>query len=159
MTGTMMMERPANGMAGMMPGMGMGGSPMPAGAGMMAPNMVMVPRCTMKMEKISGGMKVTCVCDDATACAMMQNLCKMMAGGMCSLCCTMNGMMVCCCNMTMGVCKTEMTKDGCVMTCTSGDKACEAMIQGCCDCMTACMKAGAMCCLMMGGTPVCCCMC
>ena len=158
MTGTMMMERPASGMAGMMPGMGMGSSPM-AGAGMMAPNMVMVPRCTMKMEKVSGGMKVTCVCDDATAKAMMQNLCQMMAGGMCSMCCMMNGMMVCCCNMTMGVCKCEMTKDGCVMTCTSGDKTCEAMIQGCCDCVTACMKAGAMCCMMMGGTPVCCCMC
>ena len=149
-----MMERPATGM----PGMGMGSSPM-TGSGMMAPNMVMVPRCTMKMEKVSGGMKVTCVCDDATAKAMMQNLCQMMAGGMCSLCCMMNGMMVCCCNMTMGVCKCEMTKDGCVMTCTSGDKACEAMIQGCCDCMTACMKAGAMCCMMMGGTPVCCCTC
>lgn len=160
MTGTMMMERTANGMAGMMPGMGMGMGTAPmTGTGMMAPNMVMVPRCTMKMEKISGGMKVTCVCDDAAAKAMMQNLCQMMAGGMCSMCCMMNGMMVCCCNMTMGVCKCEMTKDGCVMTCTSGDKACEAMIQGCCDCMTACMKAGCTCCMMMGGTPVCCCMC
>lgn len=153
MTGTMMMERTANGMSGM--GMGSPGM-MPGATGSMVPNMVMVPRCTMKMEKISGGMKVTCICTDPTACAMMQNLCTMMAGGMCSMCCMMNGMMVCSCNMMMGMCKCEMTKDGCVMTCTSGDKGCEAMIQGCYECLTACMKAGCTCCMTMGGTPVCC---
>ena len=138
-----------------MTGMGspmLGGTPTPA----MMPNMVMVPRCTFKMEKVAGGMKVTCVCPDPTACAMMQNLCTMMAGGMCSFFCTMNGMTCCCCNMTMGVCKCEMTKDGCVMTCTTGDKGCEAMIQGYCDCLVACMKAGCSCCMTMGGTPVCC---
>src|ERR1700753_3554776 len=94
------MTTPAMGTAGMAP---------------MTPNMVMVPRCAMKIEKCAGGMKITCVCDDPMACAMMQNLCTMMAGGMCSFYCTMNGMMVCCCNMTMGMCKCEMTKDGCVM--------------------------------------------
>jgi hypothetical protein len=31
------------------------------------------------------------------------------------------------------------------------------MIQACCECMTAMMKAGCNCCLMMSGTPVCCC--
>src|SRR4029077_19173571 len=90
MTGTMMMERPATGM----PGMGMGVAGMPAAAGTMAPNMVMVPRCIMKVEKLKDGMKITCVCPDAAACAMMQNLCSMMAGGMVSCCCMMNGMMV-----------------------------------------------------------------
>jgi hypothetical protein len=154
MTGTMMMERPMTGMSGM-GGAGMSGASAPA----MAPNMVMVPRCTMKVEKCAGGMKMTCTCDDPAGCAMMQNLCQLMAGGMCSVCCMMNGMMVCCCNLTMGLCKCEMTKDGCTVTCTSGDKTCEAMIQGCCDCVTACMKAGCTCCLMMGGTPVCCCAC
>ena len=33
----------------------------------------------------------------------------------------MNGMMVCCCNLTMGMCKCEMTEDGVCITCTSGD--------------------------------------
>jgi hypothetical protein len=80
----------------------------------------------------------------------------MLAGGMCSCSCMMNGMVCCTCNLMMGMCKTEMTKDGCVVTCTSGDPACMGMIQGCCDCMTACLKAGCTCCLMMGGTPVCC---
>ncbi|QJX01124.1 hypothetical protein [Frigoriglobus tundricola] len=136
-------------------GMGMG-MPMPAS---MTPNMVMVPRCTMKVEKCAGGMKMTCVCDDPAACTMMQNLCAMMAGGMCSVCCTMNGMTVCCCNMTMAMCKCEMTANGCCLTCTSGDKMCCDMIQACCDCIMGCMKAGCACCVMMGGTPVCCCMC
>jgi hypothetical protein len=31
------------------------------------------------------------------------------------------------------------------------------MCQACCECMTACMKAGCMCCVGFGGTPVCCC--
>ena len=132
---------------------GMGTMPMSP----MAPNMVMVPRCAMKVEKCAGGMKLTCTCDDAAACTMMQNLCQMMAGGMCSVVCTMNGMTVCMCNLTTGACKVETTATGCTVTCTSGDKMCEAMIQGCCDCLMACLKAGCACCLMMGGTPVCCC--
>ena len=154
MTSTMMMERTGMGMG--MPGMGMGTSPMPGTAAPMAPNMMMVPRCKMSVEKMSGGMKITCSCDDAVARAMMQNLCTMLAGGMCSCCCMMNGMMVCNCNLMMGLCKCEMTKDGCVVTCTSGDAGCMAMIQGCCDCLAACLKAGSTCCLTMGGTPVCC---
>jgi hypothetical protein len=31
------------------------------------------------------------------------------------------------------------------------------MIQACCDCMTAMMKDGCTCCLMMNDTPICCC--
>ncbi len=57
MTSTMMMERPTMGMPGAAPGMSTTASPM-------APNMMMVPRCTMKFEKCTGGMKITCVCDD-----------------------------------------------------------------------------------------------
>ena len=48
----------------------------------------------------------------------------MMAGGMMSMCCMMNGMMMCQCNMAMCKCECTMTKDGVCMTCTSGDKAC-----------------------------------
>jgi hypothetical protein len=155
MTNTMMMDR-TMGMPGMgMPGMAPStvGTPtgMPAG-----PNYLMVPRCTMKMEKMQGGMKITCSCDDPMACSMMQNLCMMLQGGMCSCCCMMNGMMVCCCNLTMGLCKCEMTKDGCAITCTSGDAECGKMIQACCDCMSTMMAAGCSCCLMMNNTPVCC---
>ncbi|HMF11172.1 MAG TPA: hypothetical protein VKE94_02670, partial [Gemmataceae bacterium] len=108
MTSTMMVERTGMGY----PGTGMPGyvaptptvpTGMPATAGYL-----MVPRCTLKFEKCSGGMKVTCSTDDKTACSMMQNLCTMLAGGACSCCCTWNGMTVYCCYFTMGQCKYEM---------------------------------------------------
>ena len=141
------------GMASPMGQMGMGQMGM---MGAMAPSMMMVPRGTMRAEKCDGGMKLTCACDDTTGRTMMQNLATMMAGGLCSVSCLMNGQVVCVCNFTMGACKVEMTSDGCCLTCTSGDAMCCAMIQCCCDCISACMKAGCSCCLTMGGTPVCC---
>src|ERR1700722_4578312 len=108
------------GMNGMM-GMPMAGSTMPGmGSGMM-PGMMMAPRCTMKMEKCPGGMKIMCMCDDKTSAEMMKNLCMMTQGGMMSCCMMMNGMMCCCCNLgMMGMCKMEMMEMGCMMTCTSG---------------------------------------
>src|SRR5947208_7177756 len=125
----MIMERSGLGMAGK-------GSPSEGAMGTptMTPgdtNMMMVPRCTMKMEKCTGGMKITCTSDDKMSAGMLQNLCTMMAGGMCSCCMMMNGMMACCCNLLMGMCKCEMTENGVCMTCTSGDKECCAMIQAC----------------------------
>ena len=151
----MMMER---GMTMPSPmGMPMGGT-MPAAMPGMS-GMTMLPRCTIRMEKCAGGMKMYCMCEDEVACGALQNLCKMLEGGMVSCCCTWNGMTMCMCNMCCCNCKCEMTKDGCCFTCTTGDKACCAMVQSCCDCMMACMEAGCMCCVCMGGTPVCCCTC
>src|SRR4051794_2019249 len=118
MTSAMMMERTGMGMPGMgMPGMAAGSI---GGTAAMpnAPQMMMVPRCTIKMEKCKGGMKMMCSSEDKMTASMMQNLCTMMAGGMCSCCMMMNGMMVCGCNMTMGMCKCEMTADGVCITCT-----------------------------------------
>ena len=154
MTSTMMMDRTGmtvQGMSGLpTPGVGVGGvSPT-------TPNWLMVPRCTYKFEKCQGGMKVTCTCDDQMACSMMQNLCTMLQGGMCSCCMMMNGMMVCCCNLTMGLCKWEMTDKGCVVTCTSGDAKCCEMIQACCDCLSTMLKDGCTCCVLLNNTPVCC---
>src|SRR5262245_36521056 len=137
-----------------MPGMGTTMPMSPPQPGM-APTMV--PRCKMKFEKCTGGMKIHCSCDDKMAAGMLQNLCSMMAGSMCSCCCTMNGMTVCCCNFTMGVCKCEMTKDGVVFTCLSGDKDCCNMIQCSCDCLTCMMQSGCTCMVMMNNMPVCCC--
>ena len=151
MTNAMMMERTGMGM----PGMGAAGMGMPS-AMPATTNWMMMPRCKFKVERCSGGMKVTCSCDDATAAGMVQNLCTMMAGGMCSFCVTMNGMMVCCCNLTMGMCKCDMTKDGVCITCTSGDSKCCEMIQACCDCMACMLDSGCTCCVMMNNTPVCC---
>jgi hypothetical protein len=153
MSTAMMMDR--TNMMGM--GMSAGAGPMSSASTMpTGSNMMMVPRCTVVMEKCPGGMKITCSTDDAVASTMIQNLCTMMAGGMCSCCCMMNGMMACCCNMTMAMCQSEMTDKGVCITCISGDKACAAMIQACCDCCTSMMKAGCTCCVMMNGMPVCC---
>src|SRR5262249_34892537 len=137
-----------------MPGMTM---PMPGTMPPMSP-MMMVPRCNkITMEKMTGGMKITCHCDDKVACGTLQNLCMSLMGSACTCCCTMNGMMVCCCNLTMGMCKCEMTKDGVMMTCTTGDKHCAEMIQACCECLNTCMKAGCTCYVIMNNMPVCCC--
>lgn len=137
-------------MGGMMPGM------MPGMPGMAMPNMMMMPRCSMKMEKMSNGLKMMMTCEDKTSAVMMQNLCQMMAGGGVSCMMMMNGMMMCSCNLAMGMCKVEMTEMGCTMTCTSGDPAAAKMLMACCDCMTSMMQAGCCCCMMMGGMPVCC---
>ncbi len=150
MTGMTTMERNSMGM------MGASTMPAPMMGGMASMNMMMIPRCTMKMEKCDGGMKMMCSCADATAAAMMQNLCTMMGGSMVSCCMMMNGMMMMCCNMAMGMCTCEMTKDGMCMMWTSGDAKCCAMIQACCDAMMEMMKNGCTCCMSMNNTPVCC---
>lgn len=153
MGNTGMMNMPMGGM-GMMGGM----MNMPTMMGSM-PAMMMAPRCTIKMEKCPGGMMMTCTFDDKTGAAMMANLMGMMQNGMCSCCMMMNGMCMCCCNMgMMGMCKVEMMEMGCKVTCTSGDKNSEKMIQACCDCMAAMMMPGMTCCMMMNGMPMCCAM-
>jgi len=156
MTSTMMVERTAMGMPGM--GMPSVGTPVmgPTAGTVTGPSWVMVPRCTLKYERCQGGLKIHCHCDDPMACSMMQNLCTMLAGGMCSCCCTLNGMTVCTCNLTMGMCKCEMTEKGVIITCTSGDAKCCEMIQACCDCLTTMAKSGSTCCLLLNNNPVCC---
>ena len=90
----MMMDRTA--MTGNMMPTGMTGS-------MPAQSWMMMPRCTYKFEKVQGGMKMTCMCDDPVACSMMQNLCQALAGGLCGWTCTFNGVAVCSCNWVMGM--------------------------------------------------------
>jgi hypothetical protein len=119
-------------------------------------NFLMVPRCTMKIEKCTGGIKIHCVCDDKMAASMVQNLCTMLVGGMCSCCVMMNGMQVCTVNFTMGMCRCEMTETGVCITCTSGDSQCCEMIQACGECCVVLMNNGCTCCVMMNNTPVCC---
>ena len=154
MSSAMMLERTGMGLPGMATGAAQGlGAPagVPAGA-----NWLMVPRCNVKMEKCQGGMRISCSCDDKMACSMVQNLCTMLAGGMCSCCVMMNGMTVCCCNLTMGMCKYEMTETGVCVTCTSGDPHCCEMLQACCDCLSCMVDSGCTCCLLVNNTPVCC---
>src|SRR5215469_1665439 len=105
---TMMLDKGMVGMMGTsMPAMNMPSTMPGAPAGM-----CMVTKCTIKMEKCKDGMKMHCNCDDEMSCATLQNLCKMLAGGLCSCCCTMNGMTMCQCNMCMCKCECTNTKDG-----------------------------------------------
>jgi hypothetical protein len=150
MTTAMMTDRTMGGMTMGMPHMGTTPTTMSP-----TMNMTMVPRCTMTFEKCAGGMKIHCVCEDVMSTSMLQNLCSMLAGGMCTCCMMMNSMMMCSCNLVMGMCKCEMTEDGCCFTCTSGDKACCDMIQSICACMQSMTKTGCTCCMMMNNMPVC----
>jgi hypothetical protein len=153
MSSTMMMDRASVGMPGLgVPGMGTGQVGSPTGM----PSTMMVPRCTFKVEKVQGGFKLWCHCDDKMSCSMVQNLCTMLAGGMCSCSVMWNGMTICCYNLTMGLCKYDMTEDGVCVTCTSGDQSCGQMIQACCDCLSTMLQAGCTCCFLMNNTPVCC---
>lgn len=122
-------------------------------------NLQMVPNCTMKLEKLADGMKITCLCDDEVSCATLQHLCKMLCSGLCSVMCMKNGACVCQCNMTMCNCRCEIIENGVCITCTTGDKTCCDLVQACCDCIAACLKAGCVCCVCFNGTPVCCCCC
>jgi hypothetical protein len=150
----MMMERTGTAF----PGMGVPGySPSPTPT-VPTPgyNWMMVPRCTFRVEKCTGGVKIHCSCDDKLASSMVQNLCTMLQGG-CASCCVMhNGMCVCTCNFTMGMCRYEPTDSGCTFTCTSGDTQCCEMIQACCDCLNCMLEAGCSCCFLINHTPVCC---
>jgi len=120
------------------------------------PTGMMVPRCTMKMEKTADGCKIVCECDNDMACSTLQSLCKAMADQMCGCCMMMNGLCVCTCNFAMAMCKVEYTKKGVTVMCKSGDKDCCMMIQSCCECMASMLKSGCCCYLCFGGTPVCC---
>ena len=82
-------------------------------------NWCVLPRCTVEFEKTSNGCKIHCRCDDEVARGTLQNLCRMLADGLCSCCCTCNGIPCCQCNFTVGICKCEYTKDGCCISCTS----------------------------------------
>jgi hypothetical protein len=156
MSSTMMMERTGVALPGIsLPGMGAPAVGAPTGVPPAA-NWLMVPRCTYKFEKCPGGMKITCSCEDKVSCSMVQNLCAMLAGGMCGYCVMLNGMTVCSCNLVMGLCKCEPTEEGVSVTCTSGDPKCCEMIQACCDYLCSMVEAGCTCCLLMSNTPVCC---
>jgi len=119
-------------------------------------NWTVVPRCTFKFEKCTGGYKVWCYFEDKLASSMVQNLCSMLAGGLCSFCCYWNGAPVYFCHYTFATCKYEFTDSGCCFTFTSGDPQWAKIIQSCCECCHECYETGCTCCFFMNSTPVCC---
>jgi hypothetical protein len=156
MSSTLMMERTGMGYPGLgypgLSGQSLGAQPtMPV-----SPNYLMVPRCNLKVEKCTGGLKLTCLCEDKVSASMVQNLCTMLQSGLCSCCCMLNGMCVSYCNLTMGLCKCEPCENGVCITCTSGDQRCCEMIQACCDQLGCMLEAGCTCTVLMNNTPLCC---
>ena len=121
-----------------------------------ATNVFMLPRCKIEAEKCKGGLKINCCCDDPIACNMLQNLCKMLEGGLCGCSCLQNGICVCTCSFAMGSCKCENTEEGVCISCTSGDAKCCEILQACCDCLCRCLDAGCTCCITINNTPICC---
>ena len=153
MTSALLTERPGSGAWSGAPAWqpNAGATAAPAAA-----NYCVLPRCELEFEKCSGGFKIQCKCDDDVATATFQNLCRMLSDGLCSCCCTWNGIQICQCNLACGLCKCEYTKDGCTISCTSGDKKCCEILQACCDCLSCCCEAGGCCYISFGNTPVCC---
>ncbi|MBX3451098.1 MAG: hypothetical protein KF777_16150 [Planctomycetaceae bacterium] len=150
MSSAIMLDRGALGQAGFTTP---GAQPVPA----QGANWCVVPRCSIEIEQCADGCKIKCCCDDDIACATLQNLCRMLAGGQCSVCCQLNGVTVLDCKFTCCHCKCEMTEDGCCITCCSGDTACCEMVQACCEAIACCVKNGCCCYVCFNGTPVCCC--
>lgn len=136
---------------------GASGSVQPSHAVSQGTNWCIVPRCTIECENCEGGFCLHCRCEDDIACATLQNLCRMLAGGQCSVCCQLNGVTVFECRLTCGTCKCECTEDGCCISCCSGDRGCCDMLQACCDALACCLKNGCCCYVCFNNTPVCCC--
>jgi hypothetical protein len=134
---------------GWQPGTYSGGQPTSA-------NWCVLPRCTVQFEQCNGGFKINCRCEDEVACGTLQNLCRMLCDGLCSCYCTWNGIQCFQCNLCCGNCQCEYTKDGCCISCTSGDKSCAAMIQAWCQCLSTCCESGCACYVCFNNTPVCC---
>src|SRR3990170_4576036 len=95
MSSSALLERGSSAVApfsGSIPGIQAGS--IPAGSPATA-NWCVLPRCTVEFEKTSNGCKIHCRCDDEIARGTMQNLCRMLADGLCSCCCTLNGKPCC----------------------------------------------------------------
>jgi len=117
-------------------------------------NWCVLPRCEIRFEKCSGGIKIHCDCEDEVACGALQNLCRMMCDGLCTCTCTCNGMPICQVNLTMGICSCEYTTQGVCIRCLSGDERCCAMLQACCDALQNCCQAGCYCFVSFNNTQI-----
>jgi hypothetical protein len=156
MASSVLLERGASAVApfsgtatGWQPGAIPAGSPATA-------NWCVLPRCSVEFEKCTGGFKIRCRCEDEVATGTLQNLCRMLSDGLCSCSCCQNGICICQCNFAFGNCKCEYTKDGCTISCTSGDKAFSASLQACCEALSTCCESGCCCYISFNNTPICC---
>jgi len=116
---------------------------------------VMVPRCEVSVEFCNTGIRVYCVCEDDISTSNLIALTRMTAGGMCSICCMMNGMVLLQANFPLCNCSFEYIDHGVVFVLLAIDSAVMALLQGQLDCMNRLMQAGCMCCICISGVPIC----
>jgi hypothetical protein len=114
-----------------------------------------VPQCEIRIEQCEGGCKIYCCCEDQVACKTMQNLCRALAGGLCTVCCCWNGICICQCDFACCHCTCEMTADGICICCKTGDKTCQQMIKAMCECLCCCQEYGCTCTVCFNNCPVC----
>jgi hypothetical protein len=118
-------------------------------------NVMMLPRCTFKIEKCADGCRIVCSGDGRLATGVIQNLCTMLAGSTCTCSAMTHGQVTYTCNLTMGPCRCELTETGVCITCTSDDSNCVRIIQASTDCLRALLEIGCTCCLLLNNTPIC----
>lgn len=158
MASSVLLERGASAVApftGTGPGPGWQTGTIPTGSPAGA-NWCVLPRCTIEFQKSANGLKIQCRCEDEVACGTLQNLCRMLSDGLCSCYCCINGISIFQCNLACGICKCEYTKDGCSITCTSGDKNFAAILQSCGESLSRCCESGCYCYVCFNNTPICC---
>jgi hypothetical protein len=115
--------------------------------------------CEIRMEECCDGCKIYCICDDATACAALQKLCRNLDCGACSVQCTRDGQACCECCFDCCDCTCEMLADGVCICCNASDDACLKMVQAMCRCMCCCCECGCDCTVCINGMPICQCAC
>ena len=113
------------------------------------------PKCDIRMEECQDGCMIYCTCEDQAACKMLQSLCRAMATGICSICCTRNGKTICECNFAHCLCSCELTSDGICICCKTDDKACVKMVQAACRCLCCCLECGCDCTVCLNETTIC----
>jgi hypothetical protein len=113
-------------------------------------------QCQLKFEKYKGGLRIRCRCNEAADCADFQNLCQSVCNGTLICCCTQDDLQVCKFDFSNADCKCENMKDGCCITCTSGDAKCAKTLQACCECLETCCKNDGCCTVYFGNTCCCC---
>src|SRR5262245_28367623 len=66
----------------------------------------------IRIEQCLEGCKIYCICDDAAACAKLQDVCRMLDGGLCSIRCCRDGQLCCQCCLNCCECNCEMLPNG-----------------------------------------------
>jgi hypothetical protein len=116
---------------------------------------LLVPRCAYRLEILPDGFQLFADCEDTTQRSMLQNLCLALAGGLVSLQCSLQGMLVWSVSLPVGLSKTEITEGGIRITSTANNGDLVALLHGSCEMFRLSLRAGLSAYLLINSTPVC----